>query len=130
MNSSKIIKKSADKFFLFQLMCDIGTNLKLLYRGSRDGWNVSDFHNKCDEKGATLTLFHTDKNIICGGYTAFSWKSADGKFEKDMAAFIFSLKTRKVYHPTGEVESVCSDVVRGPYFGRYRELSCVDTIMN
>jgi hypothetical protein len=30
--------------------------LTLYYRGSRDGWMAKDFHSKCDNKGATMTL--------------------------------------------------------------------------
>ncbi len=28
----------------------------LLYRGSEDGWGLEDFHSRCDNKGATMTL--------------------------------------------------------------------------
>jgi len=28
----------------------------MLYRGSRDGFSAKEFHDKCDEKGPTLTL--------------------------------------------------------------------------
>ena len=28
----------------------------MLYRGSRDGYSAKQFHDKCDEKGPTLTL--------------------------------------------------------------------------
>ena len=34
----------------------------MLYRGSRDGFAARQFHEKCDEKGPTLTLV---KVIIC-----------------------------------------------------------------
>eukprot|EP00957_Ditylum_brightwellii_P008290 627414-Ditylum_brightwellii.AAC.1 len=32
-----------------------GTHMKLLYRASRDGWQSSNFHEKCDHQGPTLT---------------------------------------------------------------------------
>ena len=28
--------------------------IKLLYRGSKDGWAVTDFHRLCDNKGPTV----------------------------------------------------------------------------
>ena len=55
-------------------------SLTLLYRGSREGWNYIDFHSRCDNKGATLTLFKTDDGKICGGYTKESWESLKSGF--------------------------------------------------
>ncbi len=31
-------------------------DLMPLYRASEDGWLASDFHQKCDKKGATISL--------------------------------------------------------------------------
>ena len=42
-------------------------SLELLYRGSRDGMFSKNFHEKCDDKGATITLFRNDKGNIFGG---------------------------------------------------------------
>ena len=39
-------------------------SLELLYRGSRDGMYSKNFHEKCDDKGATITLFRNDKGIF------------------------------------------------------------------
>ena len=47
---------------------------QLLYRASRDGRRVKDFHHYCDGKGPTLVLMkHGD--YIFGGYTEKSWRS-------------------------------------------------------
>ncbi len=40
----------------------------LQYRASRDGWNASDYHSYCDNKGATITLIMTKNNVLCGGF--------------------------------------------------------------
>ena len=45
----------------------------LLYRGSQDGWNISDFHGKCDDKGATVTIVKTSEGYVFGGYNDQSW---------------------------------------------------------
>jgi len=38
----------------------------MLYRGSRDGFSAKQFHEKCDEKGPTLTLVKvTSYGVIC-----------------------------------------------------------------
>ena len=34
----------------------------LLYRGSKDGWKYKDFHDRCDGKGGTITLFKVKDN--------------------------------------------------------------------
>ena len=47
----------------------------LLYRASRDGWTVSNFHSCCDSKGPTVTVVKSG-NYIFGGYTDQTW---DGK---------------------------------------------------
>ncbi len=55
----------------------IGRNdIRLLYRGSRDGWDATDFHGKCDDKGATITIIKCSNGRICGGYTSTPWKSS------------------------------------------------------
>ena len=51
---------------------DIG--VKLLYRASRDGWNASNLHSCCDNKGPTVTVIKSG-NYIFGGYTEENWDS-------------------------------------------------------
>jgi hypothetical protein len=46
---------------------------KLLYRASRDGFNSSVFHFKCDGYTPTLTLIYSEYESIIGGYTTASW---------------------------------------------------------
>ncbi len=41
----------------------------LLYRGSRDGWDAKDFHNKCDGRSPTVTLFKVKGGPCVGGFT-------------------------------------------------------------
>ena len=44
---------------------------KLLYRGSRDGFSAGSFHEKCDNKGPTVTIVLAN-NCVFGGYTDIS----------------------------------------------------------
>ena len=46
----------------------------LLYRASRNGWNASNFHACCDNKGPTVTVVKSG-NFIFGGYTDQQWES-------------------------------------------------------
>lgn len=44
-----------------------------LYRATRDGWTLANFHEKVDNKGATLLMARTNISSIVGGYTSISW---------------------------------------------------------
>ena len=46
---------------------------KLLYCTTRDGWTVSTFHSKCDNKGSSITVTKTDKYYVFGGYLDKEW---------------------------------------------------------
>jgi len=65
--------------------------LKLLYRGSRDGFNAQAFHSKCDNKPKTLTIIKA-KNYenIFGGYYGDSW-TGTGSYVPNADAWLFSL---------------------------------------
>ena len=51
---------------------------KPCYSAVRDGWNSGVFHQKCDGKGATLTVARIS-NTIFGGFTEQSWGSMSSK---------------------------------------------------
>ena len=51
------------------------TVIKLLYRGSRDGWKAEDFHKLCDNQGPTVTLVKSSAGRVSGGFTTVSWTS-------------------------------------------------------
>ena len=50
-----------------------GTNWKLCWRATRDGWNATAFHSLCDEKGPTITIIKVGKYIF-GGFTSLPWQ--------------------------------------------------------
>jgi hypothetical protein len=43
--------------------------LRLLYQGSRNGFDSSSFHNKCDGESNTITFIQTTKDFIFRGFT-------------------------------------------------------------
>ncbi|CAG8712320.1 7543_t:CDS:1, partial [Gigaspora rosea] len=63
----------------------------LLFRGSRDGFQNNIFHEKCDQKGATIVVAKIqNSNKLVGGYTPVDWDtSSQNKSSAD--SFIFSL---------------------------------------
>jgi len=98
----------------------------LIYKATKDGFQASDFHHHCDNKGATLTLiqtrhhFHTKKhNSIFGGYTTIPWSSRD-EFSSDFEAFLFLFYENRIkrfnIHPSDAV-AVKHDPLSGPIFG-------------
>lgn len=53
----------------------------MIYRGSRDGFESSKFHDKCDDKPNTLILFNIKSGNSFGGYTEQSLTHMDYLFE-------------------------------------------------
>ncbi len=103
----------------------------LLWRGSRDGFETSTFHSRCDGKPNTLTLIKNSLGYVFGGYTAVPWSSPSNATEfSDPTAFLFSLKNPsnnplklKVVEPEFAVMHFSH---YGPIFGGYnhsRDLS-------
>ena len=50
---------------------------RLLFRASRDGFAASAFHSKCDNKGPTVTIVKSGRNIF-GGFTEKPWTNHPG----------------------------------------------------
>ena len=48
--------------------------LTLLYRATENSFETSAFHEKCDNKGPTLTIARCQENgTVFGGFTSISW---------------------------------------------------------
>jgi hypothetical protein len=52
-----------------------GRHFKILWRGSRDGFTVKDFHRQCDSHTNTLIVILDTKGNIFGGFTPVEWES-------------------------------------------------------
>jgi hypothetical protein len=109
---------------------DTEVTLSLLYRGSRDGFGAADFHLKCDDKGATVTIVKSTEGNIFGGYSDQSWKSDNFYIDKSSSrAFLFSIVNPAGLAPmklplTGERNgnAVWCHPSWGPVFGGGRDL--------
>ena len=103
-------------------LCDLScTEFKLLYRASRDGFEASSFHAKCDNQPGTLTLIKTTRGFIFGGYTAVAWESAS-VWKADPKAFLFSLVNARsspqlIPLKAGNANAICCNARYGPSFG-------------
>jgi len=94
---------------------------ELLYRLSENGDNKSTFHELCDNKGPTLTLFHVNDENIVSIYSTLSWDSIS-YWKKDMDTFIFNLNKNQKYKKLKNDYSIYCDILCGPftnYFGCY-----------
>ena len=86
---------------------------ELLYRLSENGDKFSTFHELCDNKGPTLTLFHVNDGNIVGIYTPLSWYSSSG-WNSDMETFIFNLNKNKKYKKLSKHHPISRRIFYGP----------------
>ena len=96
---------------------------KLLYRLSRDGDAISKFHELCDNKGSTLTLFETTDGNKGGIYTPLSWDSYSN-WKNDLETFMFNLNKNKKYKKIIKKDSIYCFSDFGPwtiFFGFYKD---------
>lgn len=56
----------------------------------KDGWSASDFHSKCNNKGALVFFMRTTDDAVIGAYTTVSWNSS-GTLMRDDNAFLFEI---------------------------------------
>ena len=103
----------------------INPNLKmkaeLLYRLSRDGKEYQTFHNLCDNKGTTLTIFKLNDGNILGGYTTKDWDNCKN-WKQDQNAFLFSLNenVKCITNSNSSYNAIYCNHDRGPYFEAIR----------
>ncbi|KAF2075714.1 hypothetical protein CYY_002956 [Polysphondylium violaceum] len=99
-------------------------NFVLLYRASENEFSVSSFHEKCDNKGPTITVIKTTSGDVFGGYNSQAWKSEGGAYG-DKKCFIFTLVNKHGIKPTKYLYDandrqgryVYADKSFGPVFG-------------
>lgn len=69
----------------------------LLWRGTTHGLTATEFHTRCDNKGATLTVIESTDGWLFGCYNPTSWTFGlhNGDFAKEdyVTAFLFILKS-------------------------------------
>ena len=100
---------------------EVSFQTKLLYRLSRDGASIFNFHSKCDYVKPTLLLVESHDRNKFGGYTTASWDMFGGIYKNGTKTFLFSLTKNKKYlrkpniKYNGDIFSGSRDV--GPWFG-------------
>jgi hypothetical protein len=101
----------------------INQKWRLIYRGTKDGFDNVAFHSRCDDIPKTLLIVKTENLSIFGGYTDIEWESGDKLLKKDSSSFLFSfssnngdVKCIKLINNRNGSEIYC-DSECGPAFG-------------
>jgi hypothetical protein len=120
---SRIVSQFPRLFEEFQ-----SKQFKLLWRGSRDGFNATEFHRRCDGHANTLTFILDTKDNVFGGFTPVKWESRTKypyhKSDDSMLSFLFTLKnphnvpSRKFVLKSEKNQfAICCRSESGPIFG-------------
>ena len=100
---------------------EVSFQTKLLYRLSRDGPSIFNFHSKCDYRAPTLLIIESLDDNKFGGYTTGSWDMFGSIYKNASKTFLYSLTKNKKYvkkpnaPANGDIFSGSRDV--GPWFG-------------
>jgi len=92
-----------------------------IYVATRDGFQGSNFHKKCDGQGPTVTVIKSSNGNIFGGYTKCKWAS-NNNYSYDAASFIFSFvnslkRPLKFEHSGPNMNSIYNSAGYCPTFG-------------
>ena len=110
--------------------------IELIYRGSRDGTLSKNFHEKCDNKGPTITLIKNEEGNIFGGFSSVSWTSYEN-YKQAPNSFLFSLTNIYGTNPTkfqlknnNESRAIYDHSSYGPIFGNGYDLYVNNNFFN
>ena len=88
------------------------------YIEERNGDKTKNFHEKCDDKGPTLTICKEKKtDNIFGEYTEAKWDSKDRHPKSDKNAFIYSITYNKKFVSKNFENSISCNKTCGSVFG-------------
>ena len=129
LNDSNILTAQKDKEKMLDFLNKKFKSFELIYRGTRDGDSAKNFHQKCDNRGPTLTLCKEKDGKIFGGYTEANWDSDNRHEKSDKEAFIFSITNNKKIKTKNNENSIECNKDYGPVFGFGGDLTIVDNFL-
>jgi len=122
---SKLIKKQEDLNLLKKWLSPNNqhVNLKLLYRGTRDGMDCQTFHKKCDNHAQTLTVVKSDSGRVFGGYSDQTWNNTNN-YKASQKTWLFSIDEKEKFPimSTGSSMATFTSQGYGPTFGSGHDL--------
>jgi len=90
--SSNILQNNLDISFLKGTLHSSGWKIgKRIFSSAADGFTAESFHDKCDHKGATLTVAKKKCGILFGGFAPLSW-NMEGSWVNAPEAWIFDIE--------------------------------------
>jgi hypothetical protein len=116
--SSKIVSSCPEIFARFQ-----GSDFRLLYRGTENGFRATDFHRCCNGHPNTMTLILTTENYIFGGYTPVVWNSRNAWVpDPSMKTFLFTIRnphnlSPRIFTMAQPENAIADHGSYGPSFG-------------
>ena len=117
IDNSLIINKEDSKLLKEWINPNKNIKAELLYRRTRDsidGRTTQIFHELCDNKGITLTLFLVEDGTKGGIYTPLSWDYHRFEVEPDMKTFLFNLNKKEKYKKIRKEKSIVGHYNFGP----------------
>ncbi|GBB89314.1 hypothetical protein RclHR1_00160030 [Rhizophagus clarus] len=104
---------------------NIPYKFNLLYRSDRDGFNATSFHQKCDNKGATIWIARIkDTTQLIGGYNPLDWGGSCG-WKSTTGSFLFyitdekNLSTVKLSYVNNSNYAIYCYGGQGPHMGDF-----------
>jgi hypothetical protein len=100
---------------------------ELLYRGSRDGFEASEFHSRCDCQGATIAIIRSTNGSVFGGFSTTSWNSS-GTYSNSEGSWLFTFHNgaAKFDSKPGSTKHLFHNPAGGPVFGENHDLYVAD----
>lgn len=103
-------------------MHHVYVTLIIIIRGSRDGFNLKTFHDKCDNSGSTLTVIKCFNSVFIGGYTEQPWsrqalKSSSVQDARSTSWLFTAGFSEPVKYKARSTASTSSVNNKGPWFG-------------
>ncbi len=118
IKNSDILKEDEEQMIKNWINSNKKISFELIYKATRDGDDVKDFHKLCDEIAPTLTLGKTKNGNRFGGYTSVALtKNSSDNAINDPNAFVFSIDKKYKYNTHNPSYAVRSHSSRGPCFG-------------
>ena len=85
-------------------------NFNLLYRGTRDGDNTINLHQKCDKYKNVIIFMKSEQGNRYGGFSNIGWESREKdnfEYPIDDNAFLFSIDKQKIFKAKKGKNKIC-----------------------
>jgi hypothetical protein len=132
-----VLLRSMDSLIIRQFPIEILSECKtqqfvLLWRGTRDGFRATTFHERCDGHSNTLIVIQDIGGYIFGGFTPIPWGGPpDWKADSSGRSFLFTLRnpagTAPIKFPLCKPDrAIYSHPNYGPILGSNADIRVVD----